>query len=206
MLEGENTLPQVSLDGANYFSRIELIRRAQHIRDSYLKPKPPEPLAMPRALQKDLELASLRALDCWDPARHDVWLHSLYQVALAVNSFLPPEDTAAIWRRFESAGCYGSLPQQYKLWIALFKAVGARDGANMTALAERLLARPGDLPPESRRYLLAAAMTGYLAQNKPREATQAWERYAPSLSRDERSQLMLRLLYAKASGGKSPPN
>src|ERR1035441_4484027 len=31
MLEGTNTLPQVSLDGADYFSRIEQIRRAQYI-------------------------------------------------------------------------------------------------------------------------------------------------------------------------------
>ena len=164
-----------------------------------------EPMAMPRALQKDLELASLRALDCWDPARHDVWLHSLFQVAVAVNAYLPVEETAAIWRRFESAGCYGSLPQPYKLWIALFKAVGARDGANMSELAVRLFATPGDLPAESRRYLLIAAMTGYLAQNKPRVAIEAWERYAPSMSREDRAQLMLRLLYAKASGGKAPP-
>jgi ABC-type nitrate/sulfonate/bicarbonate transport system substrate-binding protein len=49
-------------------------------------------------------------------------------------------------------------------------------------------------------------MTGYLAQNKPEEAAQTWERYAPQLSSDERSQLILRLLYAKATGGKAPPN
>lgn len=206
MLEGASAMPQVSLDGADYFNRIEQIRRAQYIRDTYLKANPPEPLAMPRALQKDLELASLRALDCWDPARHDVWLHSLFQVAIAVNSFLPAEDTAAIWRRFESTGCYGSLPQTYKRWIALFKAVGARDAANMASLAEQLFADPLELPTESRRYLLTAAMTGYLAQGKPREALRAWERYAPSVSRDEGSQLMLRLLYAMASGGKAPPH
>jgi predicted membrane-bound spermidine synthase len=88
MLEGESTLPQVSLDGTDYFNRIEQIRRAQYIRDTYLQPNPPEPLAMPRTLQKDLELASLRALDCWDPARHDVWLHSLLQVLISVISFL----------------------------------------------------------------------------------------------------------------------
>jgi hypothetical protein len=206
MLEGRNTLPRVSLDGADYFNRIEQIRRAQYVRDSYLQPNPPEPLAMPRALQKDLELASLRALDCWDPARHDVWLHSLFQVAIAVNPFLAPEEAGAIWQRFETAGCYGSLPQPYKLWIALFKAVGARDAANMASLAERLFATPSDLPAESRRYLLTAAMTGYLAQNKPEEAAQTWERYAPQISSDERSQLILRLLYAKATGGKAPPN
>ncbi|MFH1045016.1 MAG: fused MFS/spermidine synthase [Pseudomonadota bacterium] len=206
MLEGNNTLPQVSLDGADYFNRIEQIRRAQYIRDTYLKPNPPEPMAMPRALQKDLELASLRALDCWDPSRHDVWLHSLFQVAVVVNPFLAPEETGAIWKRFETTGCYGSLPQAYKLWIALFKAVGARDGAAMAKLAEQLFAKPSDLPSESRPYLLTAAMTGYLAQNKPHEALQAWARYSPQISSVERSQLMLRLLYAKASGGKPPPN
>ncbi len=206
MLEGDNALPPVSLEGTDYFNRIEQIRRAQYIRDTYLKLQPPEPMAMPRALQKDLELASLRALDCWDPARHDVWLHSLFQVAIVVNPFLAPEESGAIWRRFESTGCYGALPQQYKSWIALFKAVGARDGAEMTALAEQLFALPNELPAESRRYLLTAAMTGYLAQDKPAQALRAWKKYSPTISGDERAQLMLRLLYAKASGGKAPPN
>jgi hypothetical protein len=76
----------------------------------------------------------------------------------------------------------------------------------MASLAERLFATPSDLPAESQRYLLSAALTGYLAQNNPREALQAWERYAPQISSDERSQLILRLLYAKASGGKAPPD
>ena len=204
MLEGTGTQPQVSLDGADYFDRIEQTRRAQYIRDTYLKRDPPEPQGMPRALQKDVELASLRALDCWDPARHDVWLHSLFQVAIIVNPFLSPEDAGAIWKRFESVGCYGTLPRQYKLWIALFKTVGARDGAGMASFADKLFAETSDLTAQSRRYLLTAAMTGLLAQNKPGEAIQAWERYAPTISRDERSQLLLRLLYAKASGGKAP--
>jgi len=206
MLEGNGALPQVSLDGTDFFNRIEQMRRAQYIRDSYLKLQAPEPRAMPRALQKDLELASVRALDCWDPSRHDVWLHSLFQVAIVVNPFLPPEESAAIWKRFETTGCYGSLPQPYKLWIALFKAVGARDGVEMASLSEQLFALPSALPAESRRYLLTAAMTGFLAQNKPAEALRVWERYAPKISSDERAQLMLRLLYAKASGGKAPPN
>ena len=206
MLEAGNALPEVSLDGTEYFNRIEQMRRAQYIRDTYLKLNPPEPLAMPRALQKDLELASLRALDCWDPARHDVWLHSLFQVAIVINPFLAPEETGAIWKRFESTGCYGALPQQYKSWIALFKAVGARDGVQMAGLAEQLFDLPSALHAESRRYLLTAVMTGYLAQNKPEKALQAWDRFAPRISSEERSQLVLRLLYAKASGGKAPPN
>jgi hypothetical protein len=76
----------------------------------------------------------------------------------------------------------------------------------MASLAGQLFALPSALPAESRRYLLTAAMTGYLAQNKPAEALQAWERYSPKISSDERAQLMLRLLYAKASGGKAPPD
>jgi hypothetical protein len=127
-------------------------------------------------------------------------------VAVAINPFLAPEDAGAIWQRFESAGCYASLPRQHQFWIALFKAVGARDAVNMASLAERLFAMPSDLPADSRRYLLTAAMTGYLAQSKAREAVQAWERYSAQISRDERSHLVLRLLYAKASGGKAPPD
>ena len=206
MLEGSGNLPQVSLGGTDYFNRIEQIRRAQYIRDTYLDATPPEPQAMPRQLQKDLELASLRALDCWDPAKHDVWLHSLFQVAIVVNPFLSPQDTGAIWKRFETAGCYGSLPQEYKLWIALFKAVGARDGAGMASLSEKLFAQRGNMTTENRRYLLTVAMTGYLAQGKAQDALKFWDSHSPGISRDDKSQLILRLLYAKASGGKSPPN
>lgn len=206
MLEGTSALPQVSTDGADYFNRIEQIRRARYVHDALLSPQPPEPVAMPRSLQKDLELASLRALDCWDPARHDVWLHSLYEVALLVNPFLAPEDALAVWRRFESSACYASLPQEFRQWIALFKAVGARDVATMASLAEQLLAKPSELPAESRAYLLTAAMTGYLSQGKPQQALASWNRFAVKVSPERRAQLALRLLYAKASGGKAPPN
>jgi len=205
MLEGVSALPELSLDGAAYFNRIEQARRAQYIRDTYLKANPPEPHAMPRALQKDIELASLRALDCRDPGRHDVWLHSLLQVAIATNPFLAPEDAGAIWQRFENSGCYGSLAPQYKLWIALFKAVGARDGASMANLAEQLFATDAHLPSDSRCFLLSAAMTGFLAQQRPQDALRIWTRYSPLISRDERAQLVFRLLYANASGGKAPP-
>jgi hypothetical protein len=76
----------------------------------------------------------------------------------------------------------------------------------MAHLAEQLFALPSALPAESRRYLLTAAMTGYLSQGKSAEALQTWERFSPNISSDERAQLMLRLLYAKASGGRAPPN
>ncbi len=58
-------------------------------------------------LQKDLEVAQLRLIDCRQPRDQDVWLHSLLNVARTVNPYLPPDEAAPVWARIQSTPCHG---------------------------------------------------------------------------------------------------
>ena len=55
----------------------------------------PSPKASRTLLQKDLELAKLRLIECREPRDQDVWLHSLLNVARTRESRTSPPDEAA---------------------------------------------------------------------------------------------------------------
>jgi spermidine synthase len=185
--------------GDEYLDKAEYIRRARYARDFLLRAVPPEPRGIPRQLQKDLELARTRLIDCREPEKYDIWLHALYQIARTLNPLLGAEDSAAVWERFEHSSCTRSLAPEQLAWIAMFKAVSRRDAATMAAGAESLLALRSDLPGGHRQYLMAAGMTGYLAQGDRAHAAALWARY-PNDAGGGAEDLTLRLLAAHALG------
>jgi hypothetical protein len=198
MLEGrvDRATPDPSIDSEEYLQKSEYIRRARYARDFLLRSLPPQPWSIPRQMEKDLELARTRLLDCREPDRYDIWLHALYQLARDVNPMLGPDDAGAVWTRFELAPCNASIASDQRAWMTLFKAVSRRDAEAMAALGEGLLARSSDLPQGHRQYLLAVAMTGYLAQGQRDRAAALWSRYPDDA--DAAGDLNLRLLYAHA--------
>jgi hypothetical protein len=200
MLErrAEGRTPDPSIESEEYLDKSEHIRRARYARDFLLQSVPPQPLGIPRQLQKDLELARTRLIDCREPEKYDIWLHAVYQLARETNPLLGPEDAAAIWGQFELAPCSASLASEQRTWMALFKAVSRRDAAGMAALAEGLLARSSDLPSGHRQYLMAAGMTGYLALGEQGKARALWSRYPGDVAGT--ADLTLRLLNAHAFG------
>jgi spermidine synthase len=163
--------------GALAFERVENTRLARYARDFFLNPKPPEPESVTTLLQKDLEIAKLRLIECREPRDQDVWLHSLINVARTLNPYLPPAESQAVWQRFAAAPCFASLRDFQRRWIGLFAAVAARDGARAAALADELLATQSELSRDAREYLLMAAMSGYLASDDPRRAKELWDQY-----------------------------
>ena len=163
--------------GAASFERVENTRLARYARDFLLMPKPPEPESISTLLQKDLEVAKLRLIECREPRDRDVWLHSLINVARTLNPYLPPAEAQAAWARFVAAPCFATLRDFQRGWISLFAAVAARDGARSGALAAELLATQGDLSRDAREYLLLAGMTGYLASGDPQRALSLWKQY-----------------------------
>jgi len=163
--------------GALAFERVENTRLARYARDFFLNPKPPEPESVTTLLQKDLEIAKLRLIECREPRDQDVWLHSLINVARTLNPYLPPAESHAVWRRFAAAPCFDSLRDFQRRWIGLFAAVAARDGARAAALADELLATQSELSRDAREYLLMAGMAGYLASGDPRRAKELWDQY-----------------------------
>jgi hypothetical protein len=198
MLEGRKDYGGIEekIDGEEYLEALELARRARYARDFLLRPLPPEPVAIPRAFQKDLELVRARLIDCRDPERSDIWLHSLYQLARTLNPMLPAADAGSVWDRIEHSSCNARLSPEERQWIEMMKAVGHRDAPQMAALADLLLAKTSDLPTGHRQYLIAAGMAGYLAQGKRTEASALWNRYPQDV--DGTGDIGLRLLYAQA--------
>jgi hypothetical protein len=103
-----------------------------------------------------------------------------------------------VWTRFEHSPCAAALAPEQRAWMTLFKAVGRRDAAAMAAGAESLLAVRSDLPSGHREYLMAAGMTGYLAQGERAKAAALWTRYPRDAAGAEDP--TLRLLAAHALG------
>ncbi len=167
--------------GASTFERVENTRLARYARDFLLSPKPPEPENVPTLLQKDLELSKLRLLECREPRELDVWLHSMINVARAVNPYLAPAEVQAVWARFSGAPCFATLRDFQRRWITLFAAVGGRDAARSAQLASGLLSSQEDLTRDAREYLLMAGMAGHIAAGNPQAAKDLWTKYADQI-------------------------
>jgi len=200
MIEGRSERSQPSHDGHEFMTRIELSRRAHYAHAFYTGAKPPEPVGLPRVLQKDLELTRLRGFECHDPQSFDIWFHSLYEVARLVNPWLTRAQAKQIWQKLESTPCYAKLPADYQRWIELFAAVGDRDAKQMAAMGEKLLEGTFTLPRGHRRYLLTSAMTGYLSLGDRAKALALWQRYGPDVQAEDDTDPTLRLLQAHAEG------
>jgi predicted membrane-bound spermidine synthase len=198
LLEGrkKSEPAESGIDGEEYLEALELTRRARYARDFLLLQTPPEPVAIPRPFQKDLELTRARLIECRNPERSDIWFHSLYQLARTLNPMLSPNEAKTLWERIERGPCSSRLAPEERQWIDLMKAVGNRSAPDMARLAEALLAKPSDLPAGHRQYLMAAGMAGYLAQGKRAEASALWNRYPKDA--DRTGDVGLRLLYAHA--------
>jgi spermidine synthase len=179
MLERERSRRPVNplFKGAYAFERVENTRLAWYARDFLLRARAPAPESVPRELQKDLELVKLRLIECREPRELDVWLHSAMRVARALNPYLAPDDLAPVWARIMGSACYGALEDFQRRWLALFQAVGARNGARMAELAAPLIAGEQPLIADAREYLLLVAMTGYVASGDRAKALELWETY-----------------------------
>jgi predicted membrane-bound spermidine synthase len=169
--------------GAYSFERLEATRLARYARDYLLQPRAPEPGSVPPALQKDLELAKLRLVECRDPRGQDVWLHGLLNLARSINPYLPPEEALGVWQHLAAAPCHRALHEYQRRWIALFAAVGARAGAQAAEIASELIARPDELGTEALEYLLMAAMSGHLAAGAPGKARDLWDAHGARMWR-----------------------
>ena len=167
--------------GAYAFERVENTRLAWYARDFLLRSRSPEPDAVPRELQKDLELVKLRLLECREPRELDVWLHSAIRVAKALNPYLAPDDVGAVWGRIVGSACYPYLQDYQRRWLALFQAVGARNAPRMAEISASLLAEQQHAGRRCARISAARALTGYVASGAKPKALELWGSYSPSV-------------------------
>jgi len=188
--------------GAYAFERVENTRLARYAREFLLGDRAPEPERIASSLQKDLEMARLRLIECRQPRDQDVWLHSLLNVARTLNPFLAPAEASQVWQRIAGAPCHATLHEFQRQWIALFAAVAARDADGMGRLAGQLLATQPDLGADAREYLLAAAMAGHAASGAHATALALWAKHAAGL-RGAAARPLFRLLYCHAARGEA---
>jgi len=205
MIEGRDGTRRgaTSYEGEEYFEKIGLLRKAQYVRDFLVKAKPPEPVNISRAMQKDLDIVKLRLIECRDPLRYDIWFHSLYQLAYDTNPMLSAAEGRALWEFIQRSPCLSTLSAEQRRWVELFKAIGSRDAARMAQMAEMLLTQQSDLPTGHRQYLIAAGMAGYLAQSRPIQAAGLWNSYPDDVKDLDKENLNLRLLHAHAMAAPS---
>ena len=163
--------------GAYAFERVENTRLAWYARDFLLRPRHPLPEAIPKELQKDLELLKLRLVECREPRELDVWLHSAIRVAKVLNPYLAPDDVAPVWTRMMGSACYAGLEEFQRRWLALFQAIGARNAPRMAELAAPLVASDQQMIVEAREFLLLAALAGYVAGGEKAKALELWNKY-----------------------------
>src|SRR5439155_1475652 len=71
LLEGrkKSDPPDSKVAGDEYLKTLELTRRARYARDFLLLQTAPEPVAIPRQFQKDLELTRASLIECREPER-----------------------------------------------------------------------------------------------------------------------------------------
>jgi spermidine synthase len=184
-----------TLSGAEYYAKVERMRRARYARD-FLLGVVVEPLNIPFSLEKDLELVQLRILRCDHPAQYDSWVHALYEVGMATIPYLPRADARALWEKLDTTACREALPRAQARWLTLLRALADRDVVTMTNVARDLLKNPSPSleSRKSRHYLIAVALAGYLAQGRRANARAFWARYGPSPA--DGISLELRLLHA----------
>jgi spermidine synthase len=169
--------------GAYAFDRVENSRLAWYARDFLASARRPAPDGISPPLQKDLELMKLRLLECREPRELDVWLNSALRVAKVLNPFLAPDDAGAVWLRIERSPCFGDLRDFQRRWLALFRAVGARDAARMAEFGSQLLGSDLSMGSDAREYLLMAAMAGYIADRHPAQALELWRAHSGKIPR-----------------------
>ena len=124
---------------------------------------------------------------------------SLYATAIRMIPYLTPGELDAVWRRLESGPCAKSLSPTARKVVGLFQATGNRDAKRMASGATELLAGGDQLTPSTRKYLLATAMLGSVAQGDTAAARSLWSRYQPALFGGREPDLLFRVLAAEAA-------
>lgn len=151
---------------------------------------------LPEDLRRDAQLALLlgegcRHIDAWDP-----WLDALLRVASAMFPYLPPAELGRAWVRLVPARCSARLNERQRRWLALLRAVAARDGQGMARNARALLAGNAAWSAARLDYVLAAGLLGHIAAGDPAQALALWQAQAARAQGDRQPAALFRLLLA----------
>lgn len=139
--------------------------------------------------------------DAAHPPSDELVRSALFDIAMVTNPFLTADRIQLVWAMLINQPAYGLLSPQTKSWIALYQAVGARDGLAMGDLATGLIntTPKANLGPNEAVYLLTAGLTGYLAVGDKAKAQELLKAYGRQQSRLPALSLPLQLLIQLSS-------
>jgi len=181
------------------FALTRFVRAATQVRDVYLNGTlaPLQETTLDANLARHLVAIQQFARDCHDRLAPALWFDSVFHIASITFQNLSPQENALLSRRWRASDCYARLSAAEKEALALFQAVGQRDGTSMARIAERLLSANVEPNREQSTYLLGAGMLGYLAQNRPADALRLWSGHRSQVqTNDKPLSFMFRLLLA----------
>ena len=141
------------------------------------------PLDHPYA--RSIAVTRMLLYDCVDSANAAAIWPQVLLIAAAINPYLSAARVDPLWKALGTSKCLRKLPSEYAVWLRLFRAVGARDGATSAREAESLL-RTKKRPPAEIEYLALVAATGYLASGESEAARRVLEATADGFSPDHR--------------------
>jgi len=120
----------------------------------------------------------------------------LLTLSIDTLPYLTPDEAEKLWQALALEPCHAAMTLAQQTWFDLLKAVGQRDTRAMARHAESVLR--GEQAEHLVRYgyALLAAMTAYLAEDKPQAAQRLWTEYSPAIY--GRSQLDTLLLFVEA--------
>jgi hypothetical protein len=154
-----------------------------------LEPLPPERRAA-------VEQALAR---CTDASGATDPIYALLDVAI-VSAPLCSEELEVMWQTLARWPCVTRLGAG-RQWLELVRAVGRRDPEAIARLASAMLAGKAALTPAREKYLLATAMTGWIALGERGRAFALWQQRGPRLFAKESPKMLFRILAAQAASG-----
>ena len=140
------------------------------------------------ALHGDIKLVRLLMIECV-PARAALSPGQFLAVTGAMVPYLSRPELEGLWRKLRSSACASRHADWQKSWLDLYAAVNERDAPRMTGLAEAMLRRADFAQMPRRDYVLAAAITGWLARDDRGRAMALWNEFAGSLASDSQSMM-----------------
>jgi hypothetical protein len=123
------------------------------------------------------------------------WIRRVHALADATLPFFGPHGMTPMWQRVEASSCLDFLTREAGDWIALYRALDARDHREILRAGNALL--PAGRIDESlgNEYLVAAIMLSNRALGNADDAGKIWDRYPYS----DNPGVMLRYIHALLS-------
>ena len=122
-----------------------------------------------------------------------------YSLAYAMSPYLSPSEMAAFWKTLAGGPCVTLASPREKQCLALFRAFGERNAAELLEGARTLLAGGDVFDSNARKFFLVSGMLGALAQGDRAESFRLWSRYGAAIFGGTEPDLLVRLLLAESA-------